>query len=103
MLATSVPGQLDFSIEFMATSIMLTKRTMESVVDQLMFKWWRDTSVGCPVNHDGNKTSSGTDTTFVIENLEEDSTYFITVIAINRAGSSLHNITAMTQEAGIMT
>ena len=73
---------------------------MDSVVDKYVFKWWRDTSVGCSVNHHGNITASGTAGSYTIENLQEDSNYFITVTALNRVGSSVLNITAMTQQAG---
>ena len=102
LCVTSVPGQPNLRVESSATTISLyDERSMESVVDKYIFQWWRDTSVGCSVNHHGNITASGVVTTVVIESLHEDSTYYITVTAINRAGSSLRNITAVTIAAGI--
>ena len=73
---------------------------MESVVDTYIFQWWRNTSVGCSVNDHGNETVTGMATTVVIENLYANSNYTITVTAINRVGSRILNITAMTQQAG---
>ena len=55
----------------------------------------RDITVGCPDVDKGMATSVGE-----IVNLQEDSTYSITVTAFNSAGSSDITVTAMTMEAG---
>ena len=97
----SVPARPSFRVESTATTISLyDERSMDSVVDKYVFRWWRDPSVGCSVNHHGNTTAYGTDNTFVIEYLYTNSIYSITVTAINRVGSSELNITAMTQHTG---
>ena len=81
--------------------LMLWQHDTSTVVDKYIFQWRRDPLIGCSVNHHGNITASGTDGLYVIENLHEDSTYFISVTAINGAGSNVSNITAMTRAAGI--
>ena len=57
--------------------------------------WQRDTSLECSDEDSGMATSVSE-----ITGLEEDSSYSITVRAINDAGSSEVSVTAMTLEAG---
>ena len=54
--------------------------------------------MGCPYGDEDNATI--TDTSYDITGLEEDSSYSITVRAMNDAGSSEVTVTAMTLEAG---
>ena len=61
--------------------------------------WQRVTTTGeCPDVDGGSDTI--TDTSYEITGLEEDSSYSITVRAINTAGSSEVSVPAMTLEAG---
>ena len=79
-----------------ATSITISGGVpSDSVADSYEVIWERDTAVGCPDVDEGNATSVGE-----IVNLQEDSTYTITVTAFNSAGSSDTTVTAMTMEAG---
>ena len=56
--------------------------------------------MGCPGGDEDSATITGSSTSYDITGLEEDSSYSITVRAINDAGSSEVTITAMTLEAG---
>jgi len=58
-----------------------------SVVDSYEVKWERDTSGECPDEDIGNATITHGPTSFSIGQLEESSTYNITVTANNIAGS----------------
>ena len=51
--------------------------------------WERDHSGKCPDVDEGNATVSGSSTSYTISQLEEDSSYTITVIANNAAGSTV--------------
>ena len=70
------------------------------MVDSYEVSWQRDTSVGCPDEDKGSMTLSGDSTSYNITGLEEDSTYFITLAASNRAGSNNVSDVEMTFEAG---
>lgn len=63
--------------------------------------WERDTSVGCPVEHEGSEALSGDSTSYNITGLEEDSSYRITLSAINSAGSVNISEVEMTLEDGM--
>ena len=62
--------------------------------------WQRDTTVGCPDEDEDSHTT--TDTSYEITGLEADSSYIITVRAMNDAGSGTvsNTVTTMTLEAG---
>ena len=65
--------------------------------------WERDTSLKCTGFSDMDSiTITDGSTSYDITELEEDSTYSITVTASNSAGSSTvsNTVTAMTMEAG---
>ena len=65
--------------------------------------WERDTSLKCTGFSDMDSTTiTDSSTSYNITELEEDSTYSITVTAFNSAGSSAvsNTVTAMTMEAG---
>ena len=65
--------------------------------------WERDTSLKCTgFSHMDSITINDDSTSYDITELEEDSTYSITVTASNSAGSSAvsNTVTAMTMEAG---
>ena len=92
----TVPGQPVVSVTMTATSITLSGGVpSDSVADRYEVTWQRDTSLECSDEDSGMATSVGE-----ITGLEEDSSYSITVRAINDAGSSEVTITEMTLEAG---
>ena len=62
--------------------------------------WQRDTSGECPDEDEDSISLTDGSTSYDIMGLEEDSSYSITVIATNAAGSSAVTVTAMTMEAG---
>ena len=79
-----------------ATSIIISGGVpSDSVADSYEVMWVRDVTVGCPDEDEGMTTSVGE-----IANLQEDSTYSITVVAFNSAGNSQTSVIAMTMEAG---
>ena len=66
-----------------------------------MVTWKRDTARECPVKHEGNRNLTDGSLSYTIEQLEEDSNYTITLIAINAAGSAVSDpVTGLTKEAG---
>ena len=86
-----------------ATTITIswTSAGSEDVSYEVM--WERDTSLKCTGFRDkGSTTITDGSTSYDITELEEDSTYSITVTASNLAGSSAvsNTVTAMTMEAG---
>ena len=93
----TVPGQPAVTVaSTTATSITLSGGVpSDSVADSYEVMWQRDTSLECSDEDSGMATSVGE-----ITDLEEDSSYSITVRAINDAGSSEVTLTAMTLEAG---
>ena len=85
-----------------ATSITIswTSAGSEGVSYEVM--WERDTSLKCTgfSDMDSNTITDGS-TSYDITELEEDSTYSITVTVSNSASSAVSNtVTAMTMEAG---
>ena len=64
--------------------------------------WQRDTSGECPDEDEDSTTITDGSTSYEIMGLEEDSSYTISVTAVNAAGSSAvsETVTAMTEEAG---
>ena len=86
-----------------ATTITIswTSAGSEDVSYEVM--WERDTSLRCTGFSDMDSTTiTDGSTSYDITELEEDSTYSITVTASNSAGSSAvsNTVTAMTMEAG---
>ena len=64
--------------------------------------WQRDTSGDCPDEDEGSMSITDGSTSYVITGLEEDSSYTITVEAMNSIGMETSNTaTGMTQEAGM--
>ena len=83
-----------------ATSISLSWTSAGTVVDSYEVMWERDTSGECD-DEDTNSTSlSGSSFSYTIQDLEEDSTYTITVSASNDIGSADGSINGATMEAG---
>ena len=63
--------------------------------------WQRDTSGECPDEDEGNATLTDGSTSYTIMELEENSSYTITVTAMNSVGTKTSNsFTGMTLEAG---
>ena len=86
-----------------ATTITIswTSAGSEDVSYEVM--WERDTSLKCTgFSHMDSITINDGSTSYDITELEENSTYSITVTASNSAGSSAvsNTVTAMTMEAG---
>ena len=73
-----------------------------SVVTSYEVMWETDDVGGCSGGSDMDSTTiTDGSTSYDITELEEDSTYSITVTASNSAGSAVSNtVTAMTMEAG---
>ena len=64
--------------------------------------WQRDTSGDCPDEDEGSMSITDGSTSYMITELEEDSSYSITVEAMNSIGMETSNTaTGMTQEAGM--
>ena len=95
---TSVPDSPVINVDSTtATSITISGGVpSDSVADNYNVMWQRDITVECTDMDEGMATSIGE-----IMNLQEDSTYLITVTAFNSAGSSDTTVTAMTMEAGV--
>ena len=86
-----------------ATTISLSWTSAGSEIDRYEVMWETDDVGGCSGGSDtGNATITDDSTSYDITELEEDSTYSITVTASNSAGSSAvsNTVTAMTMEAG---
>ena len=96
-MSFTVPGPPVVTVTSMTTtSITLSGGVPSgSVAESYEVTWQRDTSLECSDEDSGMATSVGN-----ITGLEEDSSYSITVRAINDAGSSEVTVTAMTLEAG---
>ena len=63
--------------------------------------WQRDTSGECPDEDEGNATLTDGSTSYPIMELEENSSYTITVTAMNSVGTKTSNTTTgITPEAG---
>ena len=64
--------------------------------------WQRDTSGECPEQDEGNTTITNGTTSYTITDLEEYSTYTITLTAVNFFSNATSNTTvALTQASGI--
>ena len=97
------PGQPTVSVvSTTATSIILSWSVPSgSVVTSFEVMWQRDTSVGCSDEDEGSTTITDGSTSYEIMGLEEDSSYRITVTAVNSFASIVSDtVTAMTEEAG---
>ena len=71
------------------------------MVDSYEVMWQRDTSGDCPDEDEGSMSITDGSTSYMITGLEEDSSYSITVEAMNSIGMATSNTaTGMTQEAG---
>jgi len=98
----AVPGMPITNISSVAaTTISLSWTSAGSVVDSYEVLWERDTSRECTDVDVGNATITDGSTSYNITELEEHSSYTITVTATNAAGSAVSNpVTGMTGEAG---
>ena len=85
-----------------ATTISLSWTSAGSVVDSYEVMWQRDTSGDCPDEDEGSMSITDGSTSLTLMGRQEDSSYSITVIATNAAGSSAvsNAVTAVTGEAG---
>ena len=99
----TVPGQPSVSVDSTtATTISLSWSVPSgSVVTSYVVMWQRDTSA-CPGDDEGSMSITDGSTSYMITELEEDSSYSITVTAVNAAGTSAvsNAVTARTREAG---
>ena len=83
------------------STIPFTLNTTGSVVDNYEVMWERDTSGECRNMNKNSTIITGGSTIYTITELEEDSTYTITVTVTNAAGSAVSvPVTKMTGEAG---
>ena len=86
-----------------ATTITISWTNNDPMVTSYVVMWETDDVGGCSGGSDMDSTTITDDSTsYDITELEEDSTYSITVTASNSAGSSevSNTVTAMTMEAG---
>ena len=86
-----------------ATSITISWTNDDPMVTSYEVMWERDTTLMCTgFSHMDSTTITDGSTSYDITELEEDSTYSITVTVSNSAGSSAvsNTVTAMTMEAG---
>ena len=84
-----------------ATTISLSWTSAGSVVTSYEVMWQRDTSGDCPDEDEGSMSITDGSTSYMITGLEEDSSYSITVEAVNSIGMAISNTaTGMTQDAG---
>ena len=100
----SVPGQPSVSVtSTTATTISLSWSVPSgSVVDSYEVMWQRDTSGDCSDEDEGSMSITDGSTSYMITGRQEDSSYSITVTAVNAAGSSevSDTVTDTTGEAG---
>ena len=99
----TVPGQQTLIVDYStATTISLSWTSAGSVVDSYEVVWQRDTSGDCPDEDEDSMSITDGSTSYMITGLEEDSSYTITVEAMNSIGMATSNTaTGMTQEAGM--
>ena len=86
-----------------ATTITISWTNDDPMVTSYEVMWERDTTLKCTGFSDvDSATITDGSTSYDITELEEDSTYSITVTASNSVGSSAvsNTVTAMTMEAG---
>ena len=87
-----------------ATTISLSWTSAGSVVDSYEVMWQRDTSGDCPDEDEGSMSITDGSTSYAITGLAGVSSYTITVIATNAAGSTASEpLTVMTTGAGTAT
>ena len=99
----SVPGRPNavVSTRTAATTISLSWSTPSGTVKNYVVIWERDTSEECSDEDGRNSTVSDGSTSYSIENLEEGSSYTITVTATNAAGSAVSDpVMGVTEEVG---
>ena len=102
MFSSIVPDEPIVSVDTRtptSTSLSWTISS-DSVVTGYRVMWERDISLGCPEPIEGSATTISSTTSFTIDELEEDSSYDITVTATNAAGNSEDTVTAITEESG---
>ena len=84
-----------------ATTIPLSWSTPSGTVANFVVIWKRDTSEECSDEYGGNSAIADGSTDYTIENLEEGSSYTITVTATNAAGSAVSDpVMGVTEEVG---
>ena len=84
-----------------ATTITLSWSFPSGTVASYVVIWKRDTSEECSDEDVGSSTIADGSTNYTIENLEEGSSYTITVTATNAAGSAVSDsVMGVTEEVG---
>ena len=84
-----------------ANTITLSWSIPSGTVANFVVIWERDTSEECSDEDVGNSTVTDGSTSYSIENLEEGSSYTITVTATNAAGSAVSDpVMGVTEEVG---
>ena len=84
-----------------ATTISLSWSTPNGTDANFVVIWKRNTSEECSDENVGNSTITDGSTSYSIENLEEGSSYTITVTATNAAGSAVSDpVMGVTEEVG---
>ena len=84
-----------------ATTITLSWSTPSGTDAHFVVIWKKDTSEECSDEDGGNSTVTDGSTSYSIENLEEGSSYTITVTATNAAGSVVSEfVMGVTEEVG---
>ena len=83
------------------TTIQLSWISSGPVVEIYMVSWMKDVSAKCSNNHRDTTTITDGSTSYIITELEEDSTYNITVTASIAAASAISTlVTGKTMKAG---
>ena len=97
----TVPTRLEITLTSSTETTISISWTIAagSVVDSYQVLWERDTSVGCPDQDENSASVSGASTSYNITGLEEDSSYSVTLLASNRAGSINVSVVQTTEEA----
>ena len=84
-----------------ATTISLSWSTPNGTDANFVVIWKRNTSEECSDEDVGNSTITDGSTSYSIENLEEGSSYIITVTATNAAGSVVSDpVMGVTEDVG---
>ena len=84
-----------------ATTISLSWSTPNGIDANIVVIWKRNTSEECSDEDGGNTTVTDGSTSYSIENLEEGSSYTITVTATNAAGSAVSDsVMGVTDDIG---
>ena len=97
----TVPTRLEITLTSSTETTISISWTIAagSVVDSYQVLWERDTSVRCPDQDENSASVSGASTSYNITGLEEDSSYSVTLLASNRAGSINVSVVQTTEEA----